>query len=333
MRKKRLFISTFIIGIILIIVLFFKPAFKYLAGYLSKSEQVNANVLIVEGWLPEDAITLSFNEFQKGKYDYIVTTGLKYFDEYFNLSENGYLVFHPKLDIASLNKDGQHIIEVDACGSLNGFYSALFNLRVNNVIIGNFSADKHKRKYSAKWTGPLSAIKTISVQFTNDEKDEQGDINLYVKDIVIDHSTVVPYLNNSEFDMADLDGIRMIVNNFNSVAELARNRLLAMGVDSSKIFAVPGANVKINRTLTSALAFRDWLTTTKIEIKGINIFSMGTHARRTWMTYNKILKERYQIGIISVPDSANIHSKEIRVLKTFRETLGILYYWIILIPY
>lgn len=332
MRKKRLFISIFIIGIILIIILFFKPAFKYLSGYLSKSEQVNANVLIVEGWLPEEAINLSFKEFQNGKYDYIVTTGLKYFDEYFNLSENGYLVFHPKIDNSSDNKSGQHLIEVDACGSLNGFYSALFNLRVNNVIIGNFSADKHKRKYSAKWTGSLSDIKTIAVQFTNDEKDEQGDINLYVKDIVIDHTTVVPYLNNSEFDMSDLDGIRMIVNNFNSVAELARNRLLAMGIDSSKIFAVPGANVKINRTLTSALAFRDWLKTSKIEIKGINIFSMGTHARRTWMTYNKILNEKYQIGIISA-DVTSSHSKEMKVLKTLRETLGILYYWIILIPY
>ncbi len=82
-----------------------------------------------------------------------------------------------------------------------------------------------------------------------------------------------------------------------------------MGIDSSLIIAIPGNKVKINRTLTSALAFRDWLKTTNIDIKGINIISMGTHARRTWMTYNKILNEKYVLGLflfriifITIPD-------------------------------
>ena len=87
-----------------------------------------------------------------------------------------------------------------------------------------------------------------------------------------------------------------------SNAEFAKNRLLSMGIDSSLLIAIPGNKVKINRTLTSALAFRDWLKSTNIDIKGINIISMGTHARRTWMTYNKILNEKYKIGIISLPD-------------------------------
>ena len=33
--------------------LLLKPAFTYLSGYLSKSEQIKANILVVEGWLPE----------------------------------------------------------------------------------------------------------------------------------------------------------------------------------------------------------------------------------------------------------------------------------------
>lgn len=334
MRKRRLFISIFSLLLVLIAGFFLtNPAFKYLSGYLSKSEQVKANVLIVEGWLPEYAIDLAFKEFENDKYEYIVTTGLKYFEEYFMLSENGYLVFHPKIANSLRNKDGQHIIEVDASGSLNGSYSAHFNLFVNNVLICDFFADKHKRKYSAKWNGTLSSVETIAIQFTNDNVDKYGDINLYVKDIVIDHKTVVPYLNNSEYDMSQLDGNRRIVNNFNSVAELARNRLLSMGIDSGKVTAVPGANVKINRTLTSALAFRDWLKKTDIDIKGINIISLGAHTRRTWMIYNKILNEKYPVGIISLPDYSYNHSKIYKLFKTIRETLGIIYYWFILIPY
>ena len=48
--------------------IFLKPAFKYLSGYLSKSEQVKANVLIVEGWLPEYALEMAYKEFEKSKY-------------------------------------------------------------------------------------------------------------------------------------------------------------------------------------------------------------------------------------------------------------------------
>jgi Ca-dependent carbohydrate-binding module xylan-binding len=334
MRLKRLFISIFIVVLVLTAGFFLtKPAFNHLAGYLSKSEQVKANILIVEGWLPQYAIDLAFKEFEKNKYDYIVTTGLKYFEEYFELSENGYLVFHPKIANSVRNEESQHTIEVNASGSLNGAYSAHFNLYVNNVQKGDFFADKHKRKYSVKWVGSLSGIETIAIQFTNDKVDEYGDINLYVKDIVIDHKIVIPFLNNSEYDMSQLGGKRRMVNNFNSVAELARNQLLAMGVDSAKVTAVPGAMVNINRTLTSALAFRDWLAKSDINIKGLNIISLGAHTRRTWMIYNKILKDRYPIGIISVPDYNYNRSYIYKLFKTIRETLGIIYYRIILIPY
>ena len=49
------------------------------------------------------------------------------------------------------------------------------------------------------------------------------------------------------------------------------------------------------------------------------------------MTYNKILDEKYKIGIISLPDDKVSHGKG-RVLRTLRETLGIIYYWFILLP-
>jgi hypothetical protein len=334
MRKKGLLaLIIILISFLLLGYLFSKPAFNYLSGYLSKSELVKANILIVEGWLPEYALDLAFKEFKKNDYDYIITTGLKYFEEYFNLSENGYLIFHTKIKNSSRNEVSQHIIEVDACGSLNGSYSAHFNLFVNNSLIADFFADKHKKRYSATWKGSLSAIDTIMIQFTNDKVDEYGDINLFVKEIVIDHKLTIPYLNNSEYDMSHLDGKRRIVNNFNSVAELASNRLLSMGIDSAKVIAVPGEKVIINRTLTSALAFRDWIKATDIKIKGINIISLGTHTRRTWMIYNKILDEKYSIGIISLPDYSYNHSRIYRFFKTIRETLGIIYYWFILLPY
>jgi hypothetical protein len=329
--KKRIILSVIIAVPLLVLLYFYKSALNYLSDYLSKSEKVEANVLVVEGWLPEYAVDMSLNEFKNGGYDYILTTGLKYFDEYFELSENGYLIFTPK-DLKG-NTISKHTIEVDAAGSLNGDHSAHFFLLINKKVVADFWADKHKRRFAAEWNGELGKIENIMIQFANDNVDEVGDINLYVKDVVIDHNVVIPYLNNSIFDMSALDGDGVIINNFNSVAEKARNRLLALGIDSAKVIAVPGKKVIINRTLTSALAFKSWLSKNNLNIEGINIFSMGTHARRTWLTYNKVLGQKYRIGIISVPDYQHDQSGEIKLIKTLRESVGIIYYWIILIPY
>jgi hypothetical protein len=331
MRKKRFYflillgIAIFTAGYIAI-----KPAFNYISGYLSKTAQVKANILIVEGWLPDYALDIATEEFQKNKYDYIITTGIKYSSEYVNLSENGYLIFYPKIKSNAETSIKPHTIEVDATGSLNGEYAAHFNFYVNGSIIGDFTADRQKKRFSANWTGSLIQIDSVMIQFNNDRIDEKGDINLFIKDIIIDHRFTIPYLHNSEYDKGYLDGKRRVINNSISSAQSARKWILEKGIDSSAVLAVTGERVKINRTLTSALAFRDWVKKSDIPIKGINIISLGTHARRTWMTYNKVLNEKYEIGIISLPDYKNTSSRENKVLKTLRETLGIIYYWIIL---
>ena len=334
MRKKRsLILIVIFISIIAAGYFFLKPAFNYLSGYLSKSEHVKANILIVEGWLPDYAIEMSYEEFQKNGYEYIVTTGLKYISDYYALYMNGYLIFYPMDKLKCFNKSDHHIIEINAFSELDGEHSAHFNFFVNNLLIADFYAEKHKQIFPVSWVGSLKDIDSVMVEFTNDDIGGFGDVNLFIKEIIIDHNIKIPFKNNSEYNIGVLDGKRRIVNNFNSYAEFARNSLLSMGIDSSLIISTSGDRVKINRTLTSALAFRDWLKTTDIDIKGINIISLGTHARRTWMTYNKILNEKYEIGIISISDNETRYSRKRRVFKTIRETLGIIYYWFILIPY
>jgi hypothetical protein len=140
-------------------------------------------------------------------------------------------------------------------------------------------------------------------------------------------------LNNSAYDVLIRGGKRRIRNNYDSFAELARNELISIGMDSSLIVAVSANMVKINRTLTSALAVSDWLKTSDIRVEGINVISEGTHARRTWMTYNKVLNESYKIGIISHPEYKDFHTSKNRFLNTMRQTIAIVYYWFILIPY
>ena len=219
------------------------------------------------------------------------------------------------------------------CRALRRWIGPEIGTEIIEDLLGSYVANKHKEKFLARWTGPLSSVDSMMVQFTNDYKDDKHDVNLLVKDIIIDKKIVLPYMYNSEFDMSKLDGKRRMINNYSSLAELARNRLLAKGIDSSLVIAVPGRHAFVNRTLKSALAFDRWLDTTRCEIKGINVLSLGTHARRTWIIYSKLIDNRYPVGIISVDDFNFNHSVLRRFVKTVRETLGIIYYWFVLIPY
>jgi hypothetical protein len=183
------------------------------------------------------------------------------------------------------------------------------------------------------FNGPISEIDSIMVQFTNDLCDEYGDRNLFVKGIEIDKQYYIPFLNNSVYDIGALDNRRRIINDLSSNAELVRRKMIGLGIDSNLIISTPGPGVRFNRTLTSALGFRDWLKDSEIEITGINVISLGTHARRTRLVYDKVLNGEYKIGIISLPDYQQGRSKIGQLRKTLRETMALIYYSIILIPY
>ncbi len=329
-RRRKSFVLVLIIFLLLLAL--FLPMIYFLSNHLSKTSRVDADILLVEGWLHPAAIELAEKEFTDHNYRHIITTGLNS-SEYYILSMNGYLVFYPRIKISKNNGSQDHVIEVDCYSELGGIYSAKFNLFVNNSQIASFTAEKKKKKYTAKWAGYLKDVDSIMVQFVNDGVGEWGDKNLYVKGIIIDNSISINYQNNSVYDFSRPDRKRRVSNNFTSYAQLARSRLLSLGIDSSLVTAVPGKRVRVNRTLTSALAFRDWLKGSDMKAKGINIITLGAHAERTYMTYNKILGKKYKIGIISLPDSRLRSSEKFRILNTLYESVGIIYYWFILLPY
>lgn len=331
-RRNRILITIFIFFVFLSGLLFL-PAIYLLSDQYSKTTRTNANILLVEGWLPPYAINMAFDEFKKNGYDHIFTTGLKSTPEYFNVFSNGSLIFYTHKKLPADLQTTKHIIEIKACSSLNGENRSRFHVLINDSIVGDFFADKKKRNYAVEWNSPLSGIDSISVQFVNDRVGDFGDRNLFVKEIIFDQKISIPYLNNSIYVIPGLNSNVRILNNYSSYAELARNNLIAMGIDSSLIVYIPGEKATLNRTIKSALAFRDWLKTSDIKVSGINIVTLGTHAKRTWMTYNKILHEKYDIGIISLPDYKSQHSRIYKVMKTLRETFGIIYYRIILIIY
>jgi len=119
-------------------------------------------------------------------------------------------------------------------------------------------------------------------------------------------------------------------NSYTSAAELGRKRLLAMGLDSSVVIAIPAERVKIRRTISSVIKFREWLESSDVESSGVNIITTNTHSYRTWITYKKILDDGYNVGIIPVKlDTTCNHRYEI-ILDQIKECISVVFYWLIL---
>jgi uncharacterized SAM-binding protein YcdF (DUF218 family) len=325
--RERKFLKIF--GIISVFVLFIIIlAHFFYSIFPANTKKTNANILIVEGWLPSPALESIKDEFQNKGYDLLIVTGLNSSENYYAVSMNGYLIFYPGKIKTGSQSNSVHSIEVKACSQLGGENRAHFNCYVNNTLAGNFFAGKLQNKYGIIWKGKLEDIDSIMIQFDNNEAGKWGDRNLFVKEIIIDHEITIPYKYNSVYNIGSLDSKKRIINNFSSNAEQTRLELISMGVDSSRIIAVPGEKTYVNRTLKSALAFCNWLKKSKCEVKGINIISSGPHAKRSLMIYHKVLGKNYKVGIIVLPYFDNPHFP--KIIIELREFFGLIYYWVIL---
>lgn len=327
---RKIVTYTLIVFVVVTGLTWFLSALNFPQLFLAKTQKVKANLLIVEGWIPPYTVEMVYKEFLGDDYDLIITTGIKTTDlEYCTVASNGYLIFYPHLKSVLKNETDHHTIEVVAHSKMGGKYCAHFNFFVNDSLVADFNADERKKKYGISWDGPLKDIDSLIIEFDNDLWEDQGDRNLYVKEILIDNKIRIPYQFNSDLIIGSLDSKERISNNYDSNAEFFRSRLIACGMDSSQVIAVPAKNVSINRTLTSALEFRNWLNSSDRRVTGINIISLGVHSRRSWIIYRKVMGMSYDVGIISLKEDENYPSVRPEVFDILYEVTAIIYYWMI----
>jgi len=86
---------------------------------------------------------------------------------------------------------------------------------------------------------------------------------------------------------------------YKNYAELAAATCIALGFDKDKVIAVPAASVVKHRTAASAIALRDWLAASALKVDSINLYSFGTHARRSWIIFKAVLNPDIKVGIIA----------------------------------
>lgn len=114
-----------------------------------------------------------------------------------------------------------------------------------------------------------------------------------------------------------------------SSAVLAAKQLQDLGVEKRFIVTLSIPESFKHRTYTSALTVKEWLKRSVVSAKGINVFTIGPHARKSLVLFTRALGSSYAIGVIAGtdeeydPDRWWMSARGIYVIS--RKLLGYLY--------
>lgn len=92
------------------------------------------------------------------------------------------------------------------------------------------------------------------------------------------------------------------INDYNTEASVGADRLRAAGISADAIQMVPSHVWNRNRTYYSAVALQDWFSRHNVQVRSINVLTEESHARRTWLLFQKAFGSNVQVGIISIPN-------------------------------
>jgi hypothetical protein len=89
---------------------------------------------------------------------------------------------------------------------------------------------------------------------------------------------------------------------YKTYAALSAATLSRLGVDSTKIIAVPSPRLKVNRTFASAISLSRWLKISGAKVHSLNLYSLGVHTRRSRLLFQRALGNTVPVGSIAAQD-------------------------------
>jgi hypothetical protein len=93
---------------------------------------------------------------------------------------------------------------------------------------------------------------------------------------------------------------------YRTAADRAADYLKARGVSPSAIAAAPSPKSAQDRTFLSAVMVREWAKRSGIEVRAIDVFSLGTHTRRSRLMYEQAFGPDVKVGALAArPEQAD----------------------------
>ncbi len=133
--------------------------------------------------------------------------------------------------------------------------------------------------------------------------------NLVVEGWLPDYSldSLVRYLSEQQPDQIIITGVPLergyYAAEHKTYADIAMATLAERGFDTSGIIKINlPRNILRDRTYATALALKEMINKENISLHDFNIYTLGCHARRSYLLFRKAFDEKTCIGIISSRD-------------------------------
>jgi hypothetical protein len=101
-----------------------------------------------------------------------------------------------------------------------------------------------------------------------------------------------------------------------AIAALKKN-----GVPEERVSKIFTLVVRKDRTFHSALSVKEWIATNRVSVTGLNVATIGAHARRSGLLYRKAMPD-LPVGTISLQPREYRPDRWWRYSEGFRETVG-----------
>jgi len=93
------------------------------------------------------------------------------------------------------------------------------------------------------------------------------------------------------------------LSRYPTAAECAAAKLAELGLQPGLIVAVPSGPATWDRTYSTGIAVKHWLEINDNSVRALDVFSLGAHARRSRLLFQRALGKKVKVGIIACPDS------------------------------
>ena len=118
--------------------------------------------------------------------------------------------------------------------------------------------------------------------------------------------TVVEEFRKGPYQRIGATGIALdqgsFLQEYKSFGEVTAATLRKMGIADSELLVGATTDTRRHRTYTAAKALKQAVNESGLEVDSLTVFSQAAHARRTWMTFQKVFGEGVDVGIVALPD-------------------------------
>jgi len=87
-------------------------------------------------------------------------------------------------------------------------------------------------------------------------------------------------------------------------ADLAADDLEKLGSAKNKVVRIAIPYQSVDRTFATAKAFKQWALSSAVGTCCIDVYTVGVHARKSWITFQTVLGSTYQVGVIAGPETS-----------------------------